>query len=145
MKPKTEIRFSWIYNKKFNKEITVPEFIKLKTDCRDFIELYNQYIDKILNLIGKNNASWKREYLPIYVVDAEIKSFSDPLTIRYRNNPKLMLLILIHELIHNNLTKKYKKPSIAHQIINNVYDRVIDELELKGFEKARELYAKFSH
>lgn len=143
MIPKIDVRFSFIYNKKFNPDFTVSDIFKLKKDSRSFVELINKYIKDILNLIESNNEPWEREYIPIYIVSGKIKSFSDPLTIKYRNNPKLLLLILIHELIHNNLTKKYKNSSDVHKAIDKIYRKVVEDLDLPGFEKAKEEHSTF--
>ena len=140
MIPKIDLRFSFIYNKKFNSNFNLQDFTKLKNDSRPFIELFNKYIKNILHLIETYNEPWKREYIPIYLVSGKIKSFSDPLTLRYREDYNLLLLILIHELIHNNLTKKYKNPSDAHKVIHKVYKKVLEELNLPNFEKAKEKY-----
>lgn len=136
MVPETEIRFSWVYNKKLNPEINPSEFVELKEKCGGFIDLYEKYIVRILKSIEKNNEIWRRKFIPIYVVFAKTKSFSDPLTIKYRKDHKLMMLILIHELVHNNLVKKYENPSMAHAEVDRVFEAVLVDLELGGFEEA---------
>lgn len=144
MIPKTEIRFSWTYNKMFNESLTPSEFIESKNEIQEFSNLYNKYIKKILQTIEDNNEPWQREFIPIYIVFGKIRSFSDPLTIKYRKDPKLMILILIHELIHNNIRERYKNPSLAHKKINMIFEKVLTDMNFDGFEDAKEKYKLFS-
>lgn len=143
MIPKIEIRFSFIYNKKFNPSFKLADFLKLKQESVSFVELVNKNIKKILYLIAKHNEPWKREHIPIYIVSGNLKSFSDPLTLRYRGDHKLLLLILIHELIHNNFNKKFKSSEALHKKIDEIYQKVINDLNLEGFEQAIEKYSNF--
>jgi len=142
MIPKTEIRYSFIYNKRLNENISSGDFRDIKKRFEKFVRLYSQNINNILELIEKNCNPWSREYIPIYLVDAKIKSFSDPLTLVIKDDEKFMFLLLIHELIHNNLTKKYKNPSDSHKVVEVVFDKVIEELSLDDFEEALERYEK---
>jgi hypothetical protein len=144
MVPQINIRFSFIYNKKFNPDFSYQEFIQLKENSKPFLDLIKNNIEKILELISFHNEPWLRNYIPIYIISAKIKSFSDPLTLRYRDDHKLLLLILIHELIHNNLTKKYKDSNELHREVNIIYEKVIKDLNLKDFKEAIEKYRLFS-
>ncbi len=143
MNPKIEIRYSLIYNRTFNPEISLKEFKKLKKDSQFLVKIFLKYKEAILESIARNNEEWKREYIPIYIVKAKIKSFSDPLTLKYRENHKLMFLILIHELIHNNITKKFKDSKSVHFFLDKIFNKVIKDLKLKGFEKALKQYNIF--
>ncbi len=142
MIPKTEIRFSFIYNKSFNPSFSSQDFIKLKKDSYPFINLFKNYVQEILELIASNNKPWEREYIPVYIVFGKINSFSDPLTLSYKEDHKLLLLILIHELIHNNLTKKYKDTIELHKEIDRIYQKVLISLNLQNFEEAKKKYNK---
>lgn len=143
MNPKTEIRYSFIYNRTFNPEISLEEFKKLKKDSQPLVKLFLKYKEAILESIAKHNEEWKRKYIPIYIVKAKIKSFSDPLTLKYRDNHELMFLVLIHELIHNNITKKFKDSKSIHFYLDKIFNQVIKELKLKGFEKVLKQYDMF--
>lgn len=103
--PKTEIKFSWVYNNRENNgNFSVKDLEELKIKCGDFLNLYNKNIKKILQLIEKySGMPWKIEYIPIWIVKTNNRSFSDPLTLKYRDNKEAMLIVLIHELVHNNL------------------------------------------
>lgn len=140
MVPKTEIKFSFIYNKNLNQNIILKEFLELKKKSYPFKELVAKYIDEILRLIAFYNEPWKKEYIPIYIIFGKVKSFSDPLTLKYQEDNKLLLFILIHELIHNNLTKKYKDTKSLHKEIDKIYQKVICDLKLQDFEEAKKKY-----
>ena len=124
----------------FNESLTPSEFIESKNEIQEFSNLYNKYTKKILQTIEDNNNPWQREFISIYIVFGKIRSFSDPLTIKYRKDPKLMILILIHELIHNNIRKRYKNPSLAHKKINMIFEKVLTDMNFDGFEDAKEKY-----
>lgn len=103
MIPKTEIRYSRVYNKQFGKNFSKNGLNRLKKKCEKFQDLYNRYIKTILKLIEKyHNKKWKHSFIPIYVVKNAKRSFFDPLTLKYKENEKMMLVILAHELLHNN-------------------------------------------
>lgn len=70
----------------------------------------------------------------------KVKSFSDPLTLNYKEDQKLLLLILIHELIHNNLTRKYKDTTELHKEIDRIYQKAVGALKLSDFEEAKRKY-----
>ena len=103
MIPKTEIRCSLIYNRLFDKKFSNRDYHRLLKDSEKFERLHNKHIKKILQLIEKyHSKKWKRKFIPIYIVKKAPYSFSDPLTIKYYPNEKMMLVLLIHELLHNN-------------------------------------------
>lgn len=140
MIPKINFRFSFIYNKIFEADFSLQDFKRLKEKSRPFINLVEEHLRNILVLIEKYNNSWMKEYIPVYIISGGTKSFSDPLTLRYREDHKLLLLIFIHELIHNNLSKKYKNSIEIHKVIDKIHENVVDELKLRDFEEAREKY-----
>lgn len=111
----TEIRFSGIYNKTLNSRFSEMESKKLIKKILKFEKYYKDKEKRILKLIEKYSGyRWKREYIPVYIVDFKGKSFSDPLTLKFRENKEIMLIVLIHELVHNN---------IPHKIQNKFKDR----------------------
>src|SRR3989344_8897686 len=115
MIPKTELRYSRVYNQILNPEFGRKDMLKLKRNFSKFEALYKKYIRKILSLIEKHNNKWQRDYIPIYLVAKAKSSFSDPLTIKYRENEKYLLVVLAHELLHNNLRGKWKNPKELHK------------------------------
>jgi len=140
MTPKTEIRYSWIYNKIFNKDFTRQDFIKLKDDCKKFEEVYNKYITKILELIEENHKKeWMYKFIPIYILRDAPKSFSDPLTVKYAENENMMLVILTHELLHNNFVGKwdFKNSEDLHKYMEPILNKIISKLPLDLSEELR--------
>ena len=144
MIPKVEIRYSLIYNKVLNLNLKNGEFNSLKEKSKDFEKLFHKHINQILKIIQEENEDWQREYISVYIVKANKKSFSDPLTLRYREDYKLMLLVLIHELIHNNFKEKFRDFDELHKKIDSIFRRVIGKLKLENFEEALEKYYKFN-
>jgi hypothetical protein len=125
---KTVLRYSWIYNKQFNPEYTKEDLKKLKEKCWRFERLYEEKIEKILKLIEKETGEWERKFIPIYIIENH-KSFSDPLTLKYRNDEKLMIVVLIHELLHNNVKKRFKDSKSLHHYMKPILRRIITKLD----------------
>ena len=145
MKPKTEIRYSIIYNRMFNEKFSREDMKKLKEDCKKFEELYNKNISKILELIEKHHKKeWTYSIIPIYIVRDIPNSFSDPLTLKYFDNEKLMLILLAHELLHNNFAGKmnFKNPEELHQYMEPILDKIINELSLNAGEELKRFNEK---
>jgi len=94
------------------------------------LRLYKKHIKKILKLIEKYNDKWKRRYIFIYLVDKAKSSFSDPLTIRYNRNEKFLLVVLAHELLHNNLRRKWKSKIELHKYMEPILNKVITKLSI---------------
>lgn len=133
MKPKTELRYSRVYNKLFNEKFSRDNFIKLKQDCEKFEMLYNKYIHQILRLIEKHHKKeWSHQFIPIYIVKDSPNCFSDPLTLKYYENEKMMLVLLAHELLHNNFAGKWKfeNPEELHKYMEPILNKVILELDI---------------
>jgi len=128
--PKTEIRYSRIYNQILNPKFKRQDMFKLKKKFSKFEKLYKKYIKKILMLIEKHNNKWKKEHIPIYLVDKAKHSFSNPLTIRYNKNEKFLLVVLAHELLHNNLRGKWKSKAELHKHMEPILNKVIKELSI---------------
>lgn len=132
MNPKTVIRYSWIYNRIFNPKITKEEFFQLKKDCEEFKKLYEKYINEILVSIEKiHSKKWKYKFIPIYIVKEAPNSFSDPLTIKYREDPKYLLVVLAHELLHNNIVgKKFSNPKVLHGYMEPFFNKIIQNISI---------------
>ncbi len=129
MIPKTEIRYSWIYNKNFDKDFTKKDLINLKKKSKEFEQIYKKNIKILLREIKKQTGEWKREDIPIYIVEKAHYSFSDPLTLKYKENEKLMFIILAHELLHNNLKKKFKNPKELHIYMEPILNKIIIKID----------------
>lgn len=146
MIPKTELVYSWIYNHHFNKDFTPESLKELKLKFQKFEELYYQNIEKILKLIEKYNSPWRKEFIPIYLVEKTLStSFSDPLTLKYYPSEKELLAVLIHELIHNNLTKRYPNRKELHEYIAKVMEKVCSELEIDLEKERKDLEKRTIH
>jgi len=134
---KTELRYSWVYNNFLNKgNFKIKELFKLKKDSRDFEILYKKNIKKIIKLIEKyaKNKKWQHKFIPIYIIKNKfpMRSFSDPLTLKYRNSIG-MLIVLIHELIHNNFSfKKQIKRNYEknEKLVNFITKKICLDLKL---------------
>ena len=135
MLPKTEIRYSWIYNKQFNPEFTFKDNYNLKGDSQKFEKLFKKYKAKILKAIEKETKPWERRYIPIYIVKRPKGSFSDPLTLRYKEDAKFMLITLIHELLHNNLPKKFKTKKERHLYMSILMPKILKHIPLDLVEE----------
>ena len=140
MIPKTEIRCSLIYNRLFNKKFSKKDYFKLIKDSEKFEKLYNKHIKKILQLIEKyHSKKWKRDFIPIYIVKEAPYSFSDPLTLIYKKDEKYMLVVLAHELLHNNSfgKKKIKDRKNLHIYMEPINNKVVESLNI---DLKKELY-----
>jgi len=131
MIPKTELIYSWIYNRELNRDKTAKfvkdNFEKLEIKCKEFEKSYSKNIKKILELIPKyTNKSWKKEYIPIYIVFRDESSFHSPLTLKYHKDVKKMLFVLIHELIHINIEEHGFK---AEKEINKYANKILETLQ----------------
>jgi len=141
--PKTEIRYSWPYNKEFYPELSNEEFyrkiwLEVIKIGKKFERLYNKYIQNILELIPKfSGFSWREfadPFIPIYLVKKSGTSISDPLTLKIRKDTKLMLVILTHELSHRNL------PPIFSAKVREML-KTLPKQEMKK-ERERRLYLR---
>ncbi|MFH1823121.1 MAG: hypothetical protein ABH817_00165 [archaeon] len=117
---KIVIRYSFIYNKQFNPKFEEKDLFKLRRDCLEFEYIYNKNIKKLLKKIGK----FKRKFIPIYIVKDKT-SFSDPLTLKYKKDPKLMFITLAHELLHNSIQKKFKSKKELHKYMEPILNKII--------------------
>jgi len=118
MIPKTELKYSWMYNSLFNPKFDEGKIKKLKSKCKKFEHLYKKNINFILKIIQENLLNWKEEYIPIFIIEKG-SVFFEPLTIRYEENSKIMLIRLFHELIHINIKeKKFKNHYLLHKYMD---------------------------
>ena len=145
MIPKTELRYSWKYCKNLNSEISKREFLKLKRDNQKFEKLYNKHIKQILKLIEKyHGKQWIYRFIPIYIVLKAPSSRSDPLTLNYKKNEKFQLIILIHELLHNNMKnmyKKFKNSEESHKYMESIVNKITRDLPI-NLKKELNLFNK---
>lgn len=144
MKIKTEIRYSFVYNLILNKDKwSKEEHERFKREFLDFEELYNQNIDKIILAIEKNtkNEKWQNTFIPIYLISnkSDMECYSDPLTIKTiskdgtKKNKYDLLIILIHELIHNNLSDEMQLSRDFNKnesYVNVITKKVCNELNI---------------
>lgn len=115
MKPKVELKYSWMYNSLFNQDFKKGDINNLKAKCKQFEILYKKNIVQILNIIKKIFGKWREEYIPVFIIERG-SIFCDPITIRYEENPKIMLIRLFHELLHVKIKdKKFKNEYNMHK------------------------------
>lgn len=142
---KTVIRYSWVYNNFLNSgKYSYKEHEKFKKSNKKFEKLYKKNISKIISLIEKctKNRKWGYRFIPIYIVKNKIikmRSFSDPLTLKAledngkKRDTKAMLIVLIHELIHNNLPHKEqirRGYSKNEEFVNEITKKVCNDLNI---------------
>ena len=149
---KTVIRYSKIYNFCFLRDYDVKELNKqwqLVQDCGKMFEpIHKKYIAKILKLIPKyTGVQWGKycdEFIPIYIMSLYGPGFHQPLTLRIRKDPYLMLSMLIHELVHNNFPPtQYAKRMDSENCTDSVTFKILDELGIKD-EKYPLMLTKFT-
>ncbi len=143
MIPKTLIRYSKIYNKVFDSNFPKKDFFKFKKDCIKFEKIYEQHIKQILQLIEKHHSkNWKYKFIPIYIVNKMAPfSFSDPLTLKFREDEKYLLIVLVHELLHNNIKKKFKDSTELHIYMEPILNKIILDIPI-GLKKELDLFNK---
>ncbi len=129
---KTQLKYSWIYNNQFDKEFSYKDLAILMTKTRQFITLFDKNINKILELIPKfTGYKWpENDLIKFYIVNEKGHSFSDPLTLKYYENNKLMFVILIHELAHYNINYFIKDSSEREQVMDLIAYYVCKELKI---------------
>jgi hypothetical protein len=130
MLPKTELKYSWMYNSVYIKDFKKENINRLKDSCKSFEGIYKKHNKEILKLIEKHFQKWKQEYIPIYLIEKG-PVFSDPITIRYEEEAKIMLIRVLHELIHNNIQKKkFKNDYLLHAYMDKKTKLILDELSI---------------
>jgi hypothetical protein len=113
---KIDFHYSTIYDdmltemsKKEQDLYQVKQLSKLTTDFETFWKTKEK---KIISLIEKHSKLKFKKNITVYFVKHMLfAAISIPLTIRYQKDPKKILPILIHELIHNILSQNKNKIS----------------------------------
>ncbi|MCX7880890.1 MAG: hypothetical protein N2482_00030 [Patescibacteria group bacterium] len=95
--------YSKIYFKSLNRFNRITRsWEEVKKIGRAFEKKYQDEIKKITEIIPKIiKKPWRRDYFEVYLVDWNGPSFSHPLTLKVREDLLLMLVILVHELLHD--------------------------------------------
>jgi len=153
MVPKTELRYDYEYAKRVyqgNKDFE-DVWQNIINQGGAFEELYEKLINRILKIIPQYTGFCWEEYadrfIPIYFADS-FPSLPHPLTLSINENPGIMLVDLIHELVHCNMYCGFKTKQLQEGYINLVTRSVIQKLslnlndEIEEFEKASELETK---
>jgi len=138
MRPQTELIYSLPYIRLFNKNFSYEDLRLLRKKFEKFEQLYSKYIDRIIKLIEEHSEPWKKEFIPTYLTE-KTQPISDPLTLRYEENEKYLLAVLIHELIHNNISKKFKDRNELHRFIQELTREVYSRLDLDLTKEIHEL------
>lgn len=142
---KAVLRYSYIYNKVFNEKFTHDDLIKLKEDSKRFKILFEKKIDKIIELIEKHHSKeWKYHFIPVYIVMDAPYCFSDPLTIKFYKDEKMMLIILAHELLHNNFVGKpgFNNSEELHKYMEPILAKVVRGLKLNANKELKRFHKK---
>lgn len=130
MLPNTKLNYSWMYNSVYIQDFKKEDINKLKNKCKSFEKLYQKHINEILKLIEKHFQKWEQKHIVIYLIEKG-PVFSDPLTIRYEKDPRIMLIRLLHELIHNNIhKKKFKNDYFLHAYMDKKTKLILDNLSI---------------
>lgn len=106
MLPRIDVVYSLDYNRLFNKNFNKKSLKKLKDDCKEFERLYKGNINKILRLIPKYSGySWKDKRIPIFVSEISPSFACSPMiSLCYKRDNRIMIMRLVHELVHVNLS-----------------------------------------
>jgi hypothetical protein len=144
---KIEIRYPYIYEQLINNRQSMwnlKEYNYFKKQGKKFEKTCKKYINKIIKLIEKytKNKKWQYSFIPIYLIseknykEGTWKAFSDPLTIRLFKNktPEELLKILVHELIHVNLSEEVQLSrtyKTNEKIVKEITNKVWEELGIK--------------
>ncbi len=128
------------YARSFRKALTERDFENvwetiLHYGKQFYYEKYKPHITSILQqIITYTGLEWKLfapAEVPIYIVDMDGPSFSDPLTLKVRPNIEYMLTVLIHELIHVNFPSHLiKRDFLYEEIINQVTLKICGNLNI---------------
>lgn len=128
------------YARSFRKELNEIRFEKLWkriVSCGEqfYYKQYKPHISDILKLIPSYSGfewnSFAPEELPIYLVDKEGPSISNPLTLKIRQNLEQMLTILIHEMTHINMPSKVINDKMFYEdVINQITTKICGNLSI---------------
>jgi len=126
---KTRIICCKAYAKAFKVELGEEEFNLVWENIvqigRKFHELYKPHIPGILDSIPHYTGFKWTEFapaeVPIYLVDTNGPSISNPLTLKVREDIEYMLTVLAHELIHVNMPGKlFNNELVCEDVVNQV-------------------------
>ena len=137
MRPRLELVYSYPLNRLFMRDFSYSDLAYLKCSAKDFERIYEKNIVKDLELIPKfTGFNWEKSHIPIYVVKRCPESISHPLILRYYENPVLMYVLLIHELVHINIAEKIR---LANRDKLEVYVNTVVREVLKQSPNATEM------
>ena len=136
MIPVLQIQISWVHNLMFDKNRylskdlrTKPKYqphdaLVLDKKIHAFRLLLAEHQKNILSLIAEfTSYPWTEHSMPIYVSDTVPNSYADPLTLKYHDDPTIMLNALIHELVHRNIP-----PGIHNPLSDNERESFVENI-----------------
>jgi hypothetical protein len=128
---KIEFITSEMYNNQLNKHNPVDiSYDFTRRIAESFIEKNKIKIEQIIQFIPQiTGHKWREDKIKVYIVNWKGPSFSNPLTLKLCKDKKLMLAVLAHELLHNNLPKHVGSQEIEDEI-NNYVEMVFDKLQI---------------
>lgn len=138
-----EFVYSEVYFRNLNKYRSISRNWKqVKELGKKFEKKYQPEINQIVRIIPKiTGKPWRRKIIEVYPVDWDGTSFSQPLTLKVRDNLLLMLVILTHELLHDFYRDEIDIEK-AEERINEDVKSVFEKLELDA-EKQLEALHRF--
>jgi len=105
--PKTVFSVSRIFHNTFvlEKPLDNKTYEKLKENAKRFERFFRQYEEGIYERFDKYlGGSPGEDEIKVWItIKGKFPSISSPLILKYRNDYKVMLYILIHELVHRYL------------------------------------------
>jgi len=116
----------------------------------NFTEFLRGYEEKIFEIMPKvTGYDWDEKYhvrIPLYLVYPfpKMPSFSDPLTLKVREDPIQTLGILLHELAHINIEEKMESEELQESLMTLVALRIMFLLQLDT-QKVRALFECIYH
>jgi len=144
---KIEFFYSPVYFRNLNKyKPTEKPWPEVKKLGQKFEKKYQAEIEQIARIIPKlTGKPWRRKVTEVYIVDWAGPSFSQPLTLKVRDDLLLMLVILTHELLHDfylenkNIEKVETK---INELVKKVFAKLNIEAKkqigvLQGFHEER--------
>ncbi len=126
---KTELVCSREYNKRLNPDFSCNDWNRLIKVAKRFERHYLYRMQIVLERIPHyTGLNWPNIYIPIYLVDYEGPSRTNPITIKIDSN-RNMLVKLIHELLHVNFPiPKSLNYEIYEDAINQVTEKIAQEI-----------------
>lgn len=139
---KIEFFYAGSYFRHLNKyKSTKRTWNEVKEIGKNFEKKYKSEIIQITKIIPEIiGKSWRREITEVYIVDWIGPSFSHPLTLKVKEDPLLMLVILTHELLHE-FYSDVKNIERDEETINNNVKQVFEKLNIEVVEQLKILQA----